>query len=516
MNRSSATRWARRAVLGAGGVLTLSAMGGSGAGCVIRNWHRVEGTASERDLTLDQLLADAERAPLLEVLLLDGSKVRGRLVRVDFVGELLVVRDDYKDEIEIPAAEIVQVKIGELQLGGTIALSAVGLLGAVLLAMILTLAVAIALKTSCPFVYVEGPDGWVLAGEGYSGAVAGALQRPDRLAIPLPTGPLVRVRLADEAHETQYTDAAWLVLVDHPADTRVLGTLTDAAVAVGPPQGPVRVTDLSGADVTAAVAAADDRIWTSDLDAAARAGGPFEEGLIAEVAAAPPHAALELTYANSPMLDRVAAHLWAGLGGLLDDAQARNRDPGERDRLEQALRDAGVYTAVEVATAQGWETVAWLPPPGWVAPRHIAVPLSVPAGAPLQVRLRGGIGTLQVNAIAVSEVVDPAPVESRVAVAPPGPSDGRDARAALAAVDGDRQILPDRGAYVDLAFALPPAPTDGTVRTGFLHLDGFYEVLPTSDAHFDWSAARVLARRPEDTGRVTLEIYRALRASVPQ
>lgn len=489
------------------------------AACWVKTYHDLPPAEVALDEQLNNILRHTGDPVWVRLEYEDGRVVTGELKKVNLeANTVTLLSDSAGAESEIDFSHIVRAEIGDVNLGlsllaglGAVVLIAGAAYGGVsLLAFLATVLPVISIKASSPFVYVQTPEGMRLVGEVYSGAALGALQRQDLLALPPVSGERLQIRLADRAHEIQYTDLAQLLVVDHPADARALATMDGQSLLVGRSvQG--TATDLEGHDLGPMLSTADGIAWTSDLDALARqAHATGEEGILLMTDAAPSNAALELTYANRPWMDLVAGRLWEGLGPRLATVQQADRDPSQRARLEEKLRLAGVYTAVELETPTSWETVAWLPPPGWAAFRHVAVPLpGISPGQPATIRLRGGAGFLSVDAVALTSILQDSPTETVVEVNRAVQLDGQDVREALRRVDGTYQVLPDRGSQVDLSFSLPP-PRTGMRRDLFLKVDGYYEVLPRSDAPTEMAAAHILANHPEDAGKFSLALYRSL------
>jgi hypothetical protein len=93
---------------------------------------------------------------------------------------------------------------------------------------------------SCPFIYSYDGATWQLDSETYAGAIARGLERTDldnldRIAL---NDGKYRLRLVNEADETEYTDELALLAVDHPTGTRIMpdagGVLHMVSGAMGP------------------------------------------------------------------------------------------------------------------------------------------------------------------------------------------------------------------------------------------------------------------------------------------
>lgn len=393
--------------------------------------------------------------------------------------------------------------------------------GTVLLVLLVLAVIAAATKSSCPFVYVDGPGGPVFAGEAYSGATSRAVQRDDLLPLPPLAGPTARLRLANEARETQLTDRLELVLVDHDPWVRALSTHDARPVLVSAAAAPTEARDLDGAEVTALVRADDRATWATDLDAAAaRTPAPRREGVVATFPAPPAgtRPVLELRAGNTPLLDVVFGRFYALAGDGLERFQEMGADPSKAGEIRAWRLREGVDLLVETWRNGGWERAAVVPTPGPVSLRTIAVPLPpFEPGAAARIRVSGGVGFWTVDRMGLSALVDDAPAVRRLAPATAQDAAG-DVRPLLATTDGRYHVLPDAGAVLPLTFELPPlAP--GAARDAFLETTGYYLIHRPPQAERSVVTLQRLWSEPGALGRFTLDIYRGYRtalAAAPQ
>jgi hypothetical protein len=389
-------------------------------------------------------------------------------------------------------------------------------LGAVALSAVLLALLVVLTKTSCPFVYVDGPDGPVFAGEAYSGATSKAIQRDDLLPLPLLAGPTARLRLSNEARETQLTDRLELVLVDHDPALRALSTPSARPVLVGAATAPIEVRDLEGADVTPLVRADDGLVWSSDLDAAAsRATPPSREGLVASFAAPPAGTppVLELRVGNTPFLDVVFSRFYALAGDRLGELQELGADPKRAAEINDWRLREGVDLLVETWRAGRWERAAVVSTPGPASLRTVAVVLpAFEPGAEARVRVSGGIGFWTIDRIGLSALRDQAPAVVRLAPATAQDAAG-DARPLLAATDGRHHVLPDAGAVLSLTFDLPSPPA-GQVRDAFLDTSGYYLLHRPPQAERALATLDRVWKEPGALSRFSLDLYRGFRQAL--
>ena len=258
-----------------------------------------------------------------------------------------------------------------------------GIYAAVLLGIVILVALT---KSSCPFFYVDDGTRTLLVGEAYSGAAFRSIARDDLLPTPLPGGQSIRARLANEAHETQYTDLLELVTADHAPDLRVLSTFDARLIGAGPARPPISARDGDGHDVTAALRADDGRWWETDLaEVSTRPAPPDRESLDlvfeADVRASPVSApVLELVLGNTPWIDAVMGRFFALMGGELSSYLGKGNAPEAGDKIRRWREREGLDLRVEAEVDGAFRPVAVVPTVGPMALRRVAVPLPLAAG----------------------------------------------------------------------------------------------------------------------------------------
>jgi hypothetical protein len=449
---------------------------------------------------------------------LAAQPLAGRLVRLhtDRGSVRLIVDDatwpwvrgsvkDGKGSVLVDLRQVTDLQVREANVAASVGMSVLAV-GGVLAVVALLVALT---KESCPIVYVDRGQGLELVGEAYAGAAFRSIQRDDLLPLAaLDDQRALRVRLRNEARETQFTDRAELVVVDHDEATRVLSTVDGHLVAASAATAPARASNLRGHDVLALLAGEDGRPWQADLVRAAREPGvPLREGVEVQFDDAPASAVLEMLGGNTDWLDLAFGRFFAAMDDRLPRYLAVGNDPASGARIRRWREREGVDLAVDVWREGAWRRVTVVPTVGPVAMRRIAIPLSAAAGR-LRVRLSGGLGFWRLDQVALSPEL---PSRHAVRVLPPrvarGPG-GVDQREAVRAADGVYDALAELGDSLDLDFDLPPRPP-GTRRFAFLSTNGYYNVHPPLQRQWLPGTLRAVRDRPGSLARLALDLARA-------
>jgi hypothetical protein len=441
---------------------------------------------------------------------MDRDRVRLNVQRVEWPWVFGHVQDG-KGPVAVDLRKVTDAQIRETHASGTIGRAVLGVAGVLAVVAL----IAALTKESCPIVYVDRGLGWELVGEAYAGAAFRSIQRDDLLPLaPLADQRSLRVRLSNEARETQYTDRAELVVVDDEDTSRTLSTFDGRLVAVGPSRPALRAADLRGRDVGALLADEDGRPWQADLvQAASERGVPLRDGVIAQFDAVPPSPVLEMVGGNTDWLDLAFGRFFAAMGDRLPRYLATGNDPARGARIRRWREREGVDLAVDVWREGGWQRVAVVPTVGPVAMRQVAVPLSGDGG-PLRVRLSGGLGFWRLDRVALSVEL---PARHTVTILKPRAARGAsspDQRGVLTAADGVYDALENLGDTLDMDFDLPPRPP-GTRRFAFLSTNGYYNVHLPLQRQWLPGTLRAVRDRPGSLARLALELARAYAAPVP-
>jgi hypothetical protein len=250
--------------------------------------------------------------------------------------------------------------------------------------------------------------------------------------------------------------------------------------ALGETRAPQRAHDLAGRDVTALVAARDERYWLGGPTLRDASGSSqVRDGIVVEFPRPPSADAARLVVSvrNTPWASYLLRHTLELMGPELDTWYARmNTSPAERQRFARAWLREGMLR-VEIEEASGWRPGGTVWDVGPELSKWQVVPLRLPAGNPgvLRLRLSSTVAHWMIDAIAVDYGSGASVRTTRVAATSAIDGRGNDLREVLRAEDRRRHPMPSIGDRIDLVFDAPAWP-DGHDRTVMLESTGYYTI----------------------------------------
>ncbi len=446
---------------------------------------------------------DADRPGEARIQLVDGTEVKLQSPRI--VSDSLegLVRDGkYSDEVirvRYALSEVTTITTKQADGWKTVGLVAGLTLGALLVAGIAAAGSSSSsgwgsgsssgssgtdTQFSCPLIYSWDGVAWRLDSGTFGGAIFEPLERTDldgldHLAAIEGT---VRLRIANELNETDYVDGVELWAVDHAPGTEVVPDGSGMLHVAEGLTAPVTATDDHGRDVLASLREADGWGWESSPTGRDTARVDDVRSFV-ELAFRRPPGAREATLVvhgnNTPWASWLMNEWITGHGSETDAWYASlNADATAARALGESLaREA--FLSVSTGSADGWtlQGLVWEAGPE-IAKRqaqHLQFPDDGESVA--RVRLESVPLYWNLDQVAISWKIDePAePVVTRLAPANATfEPDGRDVRAVLAAIDGDRLSL-ETGESAELRFEVPPVP-EGLARSYLAATTGWYRI----------------------------------------
>jgi len=295
-----------------------------------------------------------------------------------------------------------------------------------------------------------------------------------------------RVRIATELDETDYVDAVWLEVVDHPAGTQVVKDSTGTLHLVKEPRAPRRAVDAGKHELGKLFDADDDAHWEG-RDRDHTLDGKIRDWVELSFARPPGarRAILLVRGRNTQLLQDAYHEYIAGFGpGMSKLMRFMTSVESYRPRLDRYLAESGFSLDVALSVGGAWKATDPVKPVGPAGEQTIAVPFELPARASEEVRVRLAMlpGAWLVDSVLMSfDATTSVPsrrLDATSALRPPGDV-GQPSAAALAAiaVNDESSLRLETGESLVLRFAEPPAngPPSSFERSAVLHVIGYYE-----------------------------------------
>lgn len=379
----------------------------------------------------------------------------------------------------IPVSDVQRLWVARV---GTSVLRTIGLIAAVTAGtLIVTAAIVVATKQSCPFVYSWDGEKYVFDAEPYGGAITRGLERDDysELEYLRPSQGLYRLLLTNEVDETQFTNSVELWVVDRAPGVSVTADESGHLHGLVAHENLIAVANRDGKDLLPWLRSTDRVIWEPEA-VAARDGSLRDE--------------VVLTFPKpeggdkAQLIVNAATGLWGSymikkiveLRGREAPAwlASMDRDPMVTQALHAWVAQEEIYRLnVEVEEPEGWHVRGTIPPGGpFIAEdRAVSLDVSHARGSRLRIRLRPPLGFWAMNSFAI-DYGNEAPVEvTKVKPVLAKTSEGRNVLPELLSSDDRYYAMPKTTDRAEIHFQAPPEKP-GMKRTVFLHSRGWYQL----------------------------------------
>jgi hypothetical protein len=336
----------------------------------------------------------------------------------------------------------------------------------------LIMVIALATKSSCPF--VSGYDGeeFKLQGEIYGGAIYPALKRDDYLPLHLkPLNGKLQVKISNELQERQYTDIAELWTIVHEPEVKVIPDEQGNLYSVAKGQTPVSAT-VDGHDVLTQVSEKDENYFGFNNE---------KESGISRLEVTFPKSVeaisgkLVLHVKNSYWLDYIYGELIQHMGRYFNKWSKLQKNKSA-EQLIKWKNEQAIPLTIELKTPTGWKEVTTLTTVGPVAYREMAIPVDLTKieGPEVTVRLSSGFMFWELDRVAIDYTPAHAyTIRKSVAVTATDEL-GKDVKSVLSTYDNTFLEQPVPGNVATLSFE--PQPVDkGKSVSYVLHTNGYYE-----------------------------------------
>ena len=356
------------------------------------------------------------------------------------------------ETIEIPFSQIRSISLNKQDSGSEVGFFLLGTVGVVAGLFLLILA----LKSSCPFVYVKDGNSYVFAGELYPGVLSPNMERDDFLQLDIKNKDLseVEVRITNELKEIQHTDLAELMILEKIDNVEVLLDKYGTPLTFTSLMTPNKVLEDGLNQNLGPGLHKDKQVYhfnslENDFENKRHLIAEFDRDEINE------QGKLYLRAKNSLWLD----YLFGKFNNLFGTYYPTFQKNQQKTSLEksQAWMDAQhIPLSIYVKTIDGWQFVDNLNPVGPLAFRNLAVPVDLsdcPPG-PVQIKIETGFMFWEIDYIGL-DMSENLPVKIHY-VKPASAIDesGNNVTKLLASQDGVYLTQPEIGNAVDVTFGL--------------------------------------------------------------
>jgi hypothetical protein len=377
----------------------------------------------------------------------------------------------------LPLDRVQRIEIIEHDRKRTTSSYVIGAVGYTLGAAVIVSVIALALKSSCPFVSAYDGKEFSLQGEIYGGSIYPQLARHDYMPLkmsPKPGGTL-QVKISNELHERQYTDMANLWVITHDKKIKVLPDEQGNLYSIADPLAPVSAELNASKDVLSAVKKAGDYELIY-MDDSSKADARNEVVLKFNKPAAMSKGKLLLTLKNSYWLDLLYGEVAKGFGTYYATyLQDQKKKPAAE--LLKWVKEQQIPLEISVKTNEGWKKISDITTIGPLANREIVVPVDLDATGEdiTEIKLSAGFMFWEIDYAAMDFSND-----NSFSVQKLSPSVARDEKdknvmTRLEKEDGVYLEQPEIGNVATLSYKAKISTDPGKTQTYILHAKGYYE-----------------------------------------
>jgi len=377
----------------------------------------------------------------------------------------------------LPLDKVQRVEVIEKNKGKTTLSYVLGGIGVTAGTLTVISLIAIALKSSCPFVSAYDGTEMKLQGEIYGGAIYPQLCRNDYLTLqmkPNASGKL-QLQISNELKEKQFTDIAELLVVTHEKDVTIAADESGNLHSIAQPALPLSAM-VDGKDVLSLIAHQNDTLSFNFDDTAAAKNNNNTLNLSFEKPANKQAAKLVLRLKNSYWLDMVYGKFIQGFGRYYSTfIQKQSTTPVQK--LTQWKEEQQLPLHVSVQVGNNWQTQHSLITVGPLATREIALPLNLSdvTGGQVKVQLSAGFMFWEIDYAAI-DFSDDMPIQvNRLQPEKATDETGANVLPLLAKEDASYLQQPVPGNATVIEYSYIPLADNSKTQTFILHAKGYYE-----------------------------------------
>jgi hypothetical protein len=376
--------------------------------------------------------------------------------------------------VSFPIKGIEKIEIYDRAVGATVAS---WVFSGLAIAVPVIVVVALLTKESCPFIYVSDNDSYKFIGEIYSGAIYPSLERDDYLPLPRPEPGQseYNIKMTNEVREIQNTNLIELMVLDHPADTKVLVDKYGNYQTTSDLKTPVKATNLKGSNIFNVIKDEDSLSYFGDKN---DRGQTVTDGVILKFLKPKnaDHAKLVVKAKSTFWLDYVFTR-FHGLFGDQYDCWVKKQETIPDKQMKSWQIDQKIPLLVYMEKKGKWKFIDYYNTVGPMAAREDVLPLDLTdfKGDTIKIKLEFGFMFWEVDYAGLDFSLN-VPVTQRTALFESA-IDNRetDVKKLLESPDLLYYSQPEIGNEVNMKFSIPPRTRAD--QTLILHSKGHYKIL---------------------------------------
>lgn len=376
--------------------------------------------------------------------------------------------------VSFPIKGIEKIEIYDRAVGATVAS---WVFSGLAIAVPVIVVVALLTKESCPFIYVSDNDSYKFIGEIYSGAIYPSLERDDYLPLPRPEPGQseYNIKMTNEVREIQNTNLIELMVLDHPADTKVLVDKYGNYQTTSDLKAPVKATNLKGRNIFNVIKDEDSLSYFGDKN---DRGQTVTDGVILKFPKPKnaDHAKLVVKAKSTFWLDYVFTRFHSLFGDQYD-CWVKKQETIPDKQMKSWQIDQKIPLLVYMEKKGKWKFIDYYNIVGPMAAREDVLPLDLTdfKGDTIKIKLEFGFMFWEVDYAGLDFSLN-VPVTQRTALFESA-IDNRetDVKKLLESPDLLYYSQPEIGDEVNMKFSIPPRTRAD--QTLILHSKGHYKIL---------------------------------------
>ncbi len=392
------------------------------------------------------------------------------------------------DHTTIPFSEINSISVNDKNTGRTVLNVVGGVVGTIALISI----IALLLKSSCPFIYVNNGEEFVFTGELYPGILTANQQRDDYLLLPNinEVNNEYIIKITNELKEVQHTDFVQLMKINHPDNTIVLldkyGKPHTFSNIIAPNN--VLIDGLNKDKSPALTKDSNSYLFNSEINSSSSKRNielEFNKPKNVE------NGKLMLTVKNSMWLDYAFGKFNEKFGDYYPQFQ-KDQQKTSNEKSTKWINEQNIPLSVYLKTSNGWNLIDRINTVGPMASRDIAIPIDLSSviGEEVVIKLETGFMFWEVDYAGI-DFTENVSLDIKY-ISPYEALDGQNENVTelLSAIDQKYFVQPNVGDEVVVTFKMNET-NPGLKSTFFLKNRGYYNYLRNYEGKPDFQKLKL-------------------------